>query len=82
MSVTCILATIACDSCGAEFRVELDPAYNPPAGWSIWDVAVDAVRGGVEADGTGSTSVQDGEMLCSSCTKERDEQRATQEDLC
>lgn len=72
MSISCIMATILCDACGTKFQVEIDPAEKPPAGWCAWDLAENAVRGGTSAEGTGSTSVQDGEMLCRLCTKERD----------
>lgn len=64
MSVKIINATIECDGCGGRFTVDIDAAYKPPAGWSEWDVAVDAVRGG--SDGT---SVQGGFTLCEKCTK-------------
>jgi len=74
MSVLGIEALIECDSCGARFRVEMEASYTPPAACSLWDVAQDAVRGGV-ASGAGmgaGCSLQGGQMLCELCTEERD----------
>lgn len=64
MSVSRIEAIIACDGCGAKFTADVDAAYKPPQGWSMWDVAQDAVRGGNDGG-----SVQGGMMLCQKCTK-------------
>lgn len=86
MAVSIILATIECDGCGHPFRVEIDPARSPPAGWSVFDVIEDTVRGGNVHDDrrhddidllTWSCSVQhdDDQMLCIDCTR-RDFQRA------
>ena len=76
MSVISIKSAIECDGCGARFAVDHDPAYKPPSGWSLWDVAEDAVRGG-HVDGAsifdGSCSVQDGQTLCIPCTQKADE---------
>lgn len=63
MTVSRIKGVIACDGCGARFTVDIDAAYKPPQDWAMFDVAVDAVRGG--ADGS---SVQGGMMLCQKCT--------------
>jgi hypothetical protein len=77
MSVIRIRAHIKCDECGAQFSVGMDPSYEPPAKWSLWDVAEDAVRGSVQYEdklwqyGLVS-SVQDGKMLCKACTEKAD----------
>lgn len=54
MSVVSIVAKVECDDCGYRFRVHLDAAYKPPDGWSIWDVVVDLVRGGVGDENSGA----------------------------
>lgn len=74
MSIAIILATITCDGCGKQFKVELDPAYTPPPKWSLFDVAEDAVRGGHIHQGgiTDFCSVQDDKMLCTPCTNAAD----------
>lgn len=75
MGVYWIRAHIRCDECGAGFAVDLDAAHKPPAGWSLWDVAEDAVRGGQvfgKSIFDGSCSVQQGRMLCIPCTRAAD----------
>ena len=74
MSVNTITASIQCDDCGKNFRVSLDESARTPEGWTLFELAEDAVRGGVSTvDPIGqSTSVQDGMMLCPTCTRERD----------
>lgn len=75
-----IEAKFSCDDCGTEFMVRLDPAYEPPNGWSVHAVAEDSVRQGLNyRDGTdvvyGSGSVDgDGRHYCHQCTQRRDEQ--------
>jgi hypothetical protein len=74
MSVVKIEAVIACDGCGRELRLELDPANKPPSGWALFDCAEDAVRGSVGAmAGPNSSSVQGGLMLCGICTRKIDD---------
>lgn len=75
MSLVVILAHISCDRCGERFEVDLDAAYKPPADWTLWDCAEDAVRGGVSLHDNflKSTSVQNGQMLCPTCTRKIDE---------
>ena len=41
-----ILANCACDRCGERFAVALEPALQPPVGWTLYEVAEDAIRGG------------------------------------
>lgn len=81
MAIVNIRATISCDACGREFRVEMDPASKVPAGWTLWDDAQDAVRGGSIVPEKGqdildvlgsSCSVQDDKMLCGDCTRAAD----------
>ena len=64
MSIASIKAEIQCDGCGCYFSVALDPARKLPEGWSLFDEAVDTVRGGCLAH-----SVEADLMLCSDCTK-------------
>lgn len=75
MAVVSIKSVIECDGCGVQFAVDHDPAYAPPAKWSMWDMAEDAVRGGYVSGKSfldGSCSVQDGQMLCIDCTRKAD----------
>jgi len=70
MSLSTIRAHMECDGCGKPMSFDLDAACNPPAGWSLFDVAVDACRGGHVREGRGLSSVQ-GESekcLCAACT--------------
>ena len=75
-----IEAKFACDDCGTEFFAPLDPACVPPAGWSIFAVAEDSVRGGIgysdarDDEGViGSGSVgYDGRHYCAKCTRKYD----------
>jgi hypothetical protein len=70
-----VRANFLCDGCGRPFNIRIEPPYVPPEGWSVFDVAEDAVRGSIDyvgpknEDGTrGSSSVQDGRHLCGLCT--------------
>lgn len=74
-----VKAKFACDDCGTEFFVRLDPAYDPPGDWTVFDVAVDQIRGGLwYEDGnedpieTGSGSVEEERHYCARCTRKRD----------
>jgi hypothetical protein len=73
-----IEAKFACDDCGTEFLVPLDPGYSPPDGWAVMGVAEDSVRAGLHyRDGTdgrgGIGSVgEDGRHYCARCTRRRD----------
>lgn len=72
-----IRAKFACDDCGTEFTVPLDPGYDPPDGWSVMDVAEDSIRAGLHyEDGTDDLdkigSIEDSHHYCSRCTKRRD----------
>lgn len=75
MAVLSISALIECDECAVHFASDMDAARTVPTGWSLWDAAVDTVRGGY-VNGTsvfdGSCSVQDGRMLCIECTRKAD----------
>lgn len=75
MSVLSISALIECDECGVHFATDMDAARTVPTGWSMWDAAVDTVRGGYVNGASvfdGSCSVQDGRMLCIGCTRKAD----------
>ena len=70
-----IKAEFACDNCGTVFHVGLDPAYQAPATWTTFEVAEDAVRGGIDYEAEGHdfvSSVQDGKHLCGICTRKLD----------
>jgi hypothetical protein len=74
-----IEAKFSCDDCGTEFMVTLDPAYEPPSGWSIHAVAEDAIRQGLSYRdaqdvhfGLGLVG-DDGRHYCDGCRKPRDE---------
>lgn len=84
MSVQSVRAVIICDGCGVEFSVGIDEAWTPPAGWSIWSIVRDAVRGGVEYKQktpsrhllSVTSSEQGGQLLCADCTYEADQEDA------
>lgn len=71
MSLIRVEAVFSCDECGKQISTMLDESYKPPVGWSVFDVAEDALRGG-----GGSlaelTSVVGNEHLCSECTLVKD----------
>lgn len=88
MALSWIKARHTCDHCGVWFEVELKPPYKPPVGWSLFDCALDAVRGGYIVEGqnlsqktlekalgfyTLSCSVQGDDTLCGNCTKAADD---------
>jgi hypothetical protein len=64
-----IRATFECGGCGKQFSVFINPAHLVPEGWSAYDEAVDAVRGGRLVDGpSGGSAVVGGYLLCEQCT--------------
>ena len=73
--ILAIEAKFSCDDCGTEFFQPIDPASIAPAGWSMFDVAEDFVRGGIgyrdgTDDWTGSGSIgDDGRHYCARCTR-------------
>ncbi len=74
-----IRASWQCDGCGKDFTVDIDSAWNPPAGWDTTKMAEDAVRHGkvVAVNGNrlvgDSSSVQHGLVLCGNCTNIADD---------
>jgi hypothetical protein len=73
MSLKWMKASFHCDECGQHFWVELDPAYQPPDDWCLFDAAEDAIRAGTESGDTRLVcSVQDGRHLCHKCTEAED----------
>jgi hypothetical protein len=85
MSLIHIRAHFDCDECGKQFSVGIAADYEPPAGWCVFDVAVDAVRGSVDYDEKGyvgglSSSVQNDKHLCRTCTVKADEASPDEED--
>lgn len=58
-----IRAYFTCDRCDQTFTVQLDPPYVPPEGWTMYDVAEDAVRG---SSGYGGPLSKSGVEGCSS----------------
>lgn len=63
-----------CDGCGKWFCVEMELSDSIPQDWTLYDAAVNAVRGSLEYRDAkliiGSSSVQDGKHLCDACTDE------------
>ena len=70
MTLQTIRVHMQCDGCAAPMSFDLDGAYEPPAGWSLFDVALDACRGGHVREGAGLSSVQgeSEQCLCAKCT--------------
>lgn len=70
-----IQAKFSCDDCGTEFSVTVDPALVMPTGWSVFDVAEDAVRGGFgyedahEPRSSYVGMVEDDRHLCGRCAE-------------
>lgn len=71
-----VMAEFACDKCGELFSVSIDAAYTAPAEWSQFDVAVDAIRGGLGYVGPGevgwSCGVLSDRHLCAVCMNKAD----------
>lgn len=71
MSVDLITATIGCDGCGKQFKVEIGNTWRVGRHFkTMFDVALDAVRAGFIRSGSeGCCSVQaDNRTLCGPCT--------------
>ena len=74
-----VKAKFACDDCGTEFLVPLDPATVASEGESVFFLAEDSVRAGLNYEdgvdrdyqGIGSVSA-DGRHYCDRCTKLHD----------
>lgn len=66
MSLVTVRATFECDGCGTQFKVEMDPTSMRPKGWSLFEEAVDFLRGGCGADG-GMPMVVHDMHLCHVC---------------
>jgi hypothetical protein len=66
MSLEAITAKFECDECGKPFEASIDESYQPPPGWSMFDVAEDAIRGTVWE------TVNNGKHLCRACTAKDD----------
>ena len=73
-----IKARFSCDDCGTEFLIAIDPASQPPEGWSMFDMAEDAICGWLdyedghdEDEPGGGGSVEDDRHLCRRCTRKR-----------
>lgn len=65
-----IEAVFRCDHCASAFSVEIDPATTLPVEWTPFDIAEDAIRGGLRGTigKSGNVSVQGGKHLCPDCT--------------
>lgn len=79
MSLIEVRAEFLCDGCGRPFSVRVEAPYVPPEGWSVFDVAQDAVRGSIDYVGPknpggfrGISSVQNDRHLCGLCTSGAD----------
>lgn len=72
-----IRARFSCDRCAAEFTVPLDPAYQPPSGWCILQVAEDGIRSGLDYRdskdrfGIDFGSVRKNKHLCADCSNNK-----------
>ena len=83
MSLMHIRAQFQCDGCGRGFIVEMDPGTSIPPDWTLFDEAVDCVRGGNvlrfvdqkrdEPAGGIFCTVQADQHLCPGCTFKVDE---------
>lgn len=71
MALRHVKATFECDGCGADFIIVMDNADKPELNETLFEVAVDRVRGGLCEDGF--CSVQDDMHLCATCTQRVDE---------
>jgi hypothetical protein len=81
MPITAIRVYAACDECGVPFSVAIDEADMPAPGWSMYDIAVDAVRSSLDYRhesvgekgkrpdfGASLSSVENNKLLCCDCT--------------
>lgn len=66
MSLLSIVAKFSCDECGSQFNASVDESYEPPPGWAMFDVAVDAIRSSLWE------SVDNDKHLCRVCTEKAD----------
>lgn len=63
-----------CDGCGKPFSVKMEPPNKFPRGWTLYDSAVDAVRGSIDYQGPnqpngcgGMSAVEGDNCLCGHC---------------
>lgn len=68
MSLVTVRATFDCDGCGTQFRVDMKPEAMRPKGWSLFDEAVDYLRGGCGSDG-GMPAIVHDMHLCHECAR-------------
>ncbi len=61
-------AKFECGGCGKPFKVEMEVSGACPPGWSLFDLALDSIRGGFEGG-----SLQGGYILCRTCTQTVDD---------
>lgn len=69
-----IRASFSCDECGKPFSIVLDSPYTAPEGWSLFDIAVDGIRGTVGYEGPQNTkgfaglcAVDKDRHICGAC---------------
>lgn len=68
-----IRAIWECSLCGLEFSVRMEPPHIPPANWTLFDCALDAVRGSLDYRGPsaddcqGLSFVDKDRALCDRC---------------
>lgn len=80
MGVVKLVSVTECDECGCQMHHVMDRGADIPDGWDLDELAQDAVRGGdperingrLVDYSAGATSVQDGKILCPSCTRDFD----------
>ena len=73
MTLKSISAKFECDGCGAAFVAYIDPARKLRADWSMFDMAVDAVRGSILPGEQSSVQGESDQCLCERCTRTVDE---------
>src|SRR5580765_1785490 len=61
-SLISVTAKFSCGGCGKPFDVDVETSSPSPPGWSVFDCAIDAIRGEC------GPSVQGGHLLCRKCT--------------
>ena len=88
MPVRTIRAYVECDQCGLQFSVAIEETSSCPLEWSMYDMAIDAVRGSLEYEEvplqggrlsgliSKSSSIQNGQILCAECTRIEDAKHA------
>lgn len=67
-----VQAHFVCDTCSKAFAVRIDSAVRPRAGWSVFEIAEDAIRAGLDYEDEnpipgGFGAVDNGNHYCVQC---------------